>query len=359
MPELGDFTSAVSGIWDSRYLTNYGPKLMELEKRLSDYLGVQNVACFVNGHLALDCAIKSLRLTGEIVTTPFTFISTIQAIITNGLKPIFCDIEPDTFNIDAKKIEQCINENTSAILAVHVFGRPCDVETLEKIADKHGLKLIFDGAHAFGVRHHGKSLLDYGDISMMSFHATKVFNTIEGGALVLKDPDAMQKLKCIGNFGFSNGEIEYYGTNAKMNEFQACMGLLNLELVDDEFARREKVYKRYNENLNTVGGIKIPFLGSTDDRYNYSYYPIIIDKSRYGTDSGGLYEILEKKGVISRRYFYPACNEMSLIKKLGYGDEATPVSSSISENILTLPIHGQLSMDDVDFICAVIKGEVR
>jgi dTDP-4-amino-4,6-dideoxygalactose transaminase len=356
MPDIDDYKSAIQGIWENHYLTNYGPKLTELEEKLSAYLGVPNIGCFVNGHLALDCAIKLLGLTGEVVTTPFTFISTIQAVVTNGLKPVFCDIEPETFNIDPKKVESCITEKTSAILAVHVFGRPCDTEALEGIAKKHRLKLIYDAAHAFGVRYEGRSVLTYGDISMISFHATKCFNTIEGGALAVKDKTDLLKLKSIGNFGFSNGQIEYIATNAKMNEFQACMGLLNLKLVDAEIAHREKVYRRYNEKLAGLCGIKTPSLGSINDRYNYSYYPILIDRESYGTDSGGLFERLEKKGVISRRYFYPACNEMPLMKSLGY-THPTPIASRVSKNILTLPIHGNLSPDDVDYICAVIRGE--
>ncbi len=355
LPSIESYKEQIQDIWDNRYLTNCGPKVQLFEKKLKEYLHIDNVACFVNGHLSLDCAIKALKLKGEVITTPFTFVSTIQALVTNQITPVFCDINRYDFTIDTDKIEELITENTTAILGVHVFGYPCSVEKLKEIADKHHLKLLFDGAHAFGAETEGKALLDQGDISMVSFHATKIFHSIEGGALIFKDAELLHKFRAIHNFGYDNGNVSFCGTNAKMNEFSAVMGLLNLDLVEDEIANRKRVADQYRELLADVPGVEFQKTPNALSRENNAYFPILLDEKTYGADAGALYQSLFRHGIVSRRYFYPACNEMDFLKEIGTDPGDTPVAARISRNILCLPIYGSLSTAEIEYICAQIR----
>ena len=351
MPPIEEFIEEIRDIWDTKWLTNNGVKHEKLAEELKKYLDVDNITLFTNGHLSLENAIAVAGLTGEVITTPFTFISTTHAIARNGLKPVFCDIDPETYTIDTKKIEALITDKTSAIIPVHVYGNICNVEEIEKIAKKHNLKVIYDAAHAFGVKYKGKSIANYGDISMFSFHATKVFNTIEGGALIYKNKDYVKELNYIKNFGIKDEDhIEYIGGNAKMNEFQASMGLCNLRHIDEEIKKRKQVYLKYMSLLKDVKGIKLNCI-QDDVESNYAYFPIqILDE--YGLTRDELYKLLAEHDIGARKYFYPISNELDIYKNcVG----RTPIAKDISERILTLPMYANLEMENVEKICNIIK----
>lgn len=352
MPPLEEYINEIKGLWESHWLTNMGEKHLELESKLTNYLKTNNITLFTNGHLALECAIAALNLTGEVITTPYTFVSTTHAIVRNGLKPVFCDINPEDYTIDVTKIEELITEKTSAIIPVHVYGNVCNIEEIQRIADKYNLKIIYDAAHTFGVTINGVGIGNFGDVSMFSFHATKVFNTIEGGALTYNNPKLQQVLNDIKNFGITGPEtIEYVGGNAKMNEFQAAMGLCNLRHVDEEIKKRKLVADRYYENLSNIDGIILskPQKGV---KSNYAYFPVIFDGFKKDRDQ--VFEELKENNIIARKYFYPLTNAIECYKD-EYNVDDTPVAKHIAERVLTLPLYSDLRLEDVDRIFEIIK----
>lgn len=352
MPNFEDYIDEIRDLWDSRWLTNAGAKHKLLESGLIEYLKASNITLFTNGHLALEYIIEAFNLEGEVITTPFTFASTTHAIVRNGLKPVFCDINPNDFTIDVEKLESLITEKTSAIIPVHVYGNVCDVEKIEEIAKKHKLKVIYDAAHTFGVTVNGRGIGDFGDASMFSFHATKVFNTIEGGAVTYNDTSLTQILNDLKNFGITGPEsVEYVGGNAKMNEFQAAMGICNLRHVSKEISKRKKVVERYISNLEDVVGIKITQIQKGIDS-NYAYFPVVFDD--YVKTRDEVLKELKDNDIAARKYFYPLVNEFDCYKDK-YNVEDTPVAKHISDRVLTLPLYADLSIDDVDRICEIIK----
>lgn len=353
MPNFEDYCQEIKSIWDTHWLTNMGEKHQKLEKELKEYLGVENISLFTNGHIALEYAIEAFNLEGEVITTPFTFASTTHAIVRNGLKPIFCDINPVDYTIDVTKIESLITDKTSAIVPVHVYGNVCDVYEIDRIAKKHNLKVIYDTAHAFGVTVDGIGIGNFGDANMFSFHATKVFNTIEGGAITFKDESLNKILNQLKNFGITGPEtVESVGGNGKMNEFQAAMGLCNIKLVDKEIEKRKKVAERYAENLGDIEGIR---LSKTQQgvRHNYSYFPVVFDGYKYSRDE--VFDKLKENGIIARKYFYPSINSFDCYRD-EYDPNDTPIAKSISERVLTLPMYADLALEDVNRICEIIKG---
>jgi len=352
IPDFVEYMDEIKELWESRWLTNMGTKHKTLEAQLIKYLNVPNITLFTNGHLALECIIAALDLKGEVITTPYTFASTTHAIVRNGLKTIFCDISPDDYTLDVNKIESLITEKTSAIIPVHVYGNVCDVEAIDSIAKKHNLKVIYDAAHTFGVTVDGKGIGSFGDASMFSFHATKVFNTIEGGAVTYNEPSIKEKLDSLKNFGITGQEtVEYVGGNAKMNEFQAAMGICNLRHVDNEIAKRKIVVDRYNEQLGGIEGIKLskPQAGV---KSNYAYFPVVFHG--YKKDRDEVFEELKTHNIFARKYFYPLTNSFDCYKDQ-YNVEDTPVAKYISERVLTLPLYADLDLEDVDRICEIIK----
>ncbi len=352
MPPIEEYINEIKGLWDSHWLTNMGEKHIELEDRLKKYLKTKNISLFANGHLALECAIAALDLTGEVITTPFTFVSTTHAIIRNGLRPVFCDINPEDYTIDVTQIEKLITDRTSAIVPVHVYGNVCNIEEIQRIADKYNLKVIYDAAHSFGVTVNGSGIGIYGDISMFSFHATKVFNTIEGGALTYNNSKFQQILKNIKNFGITSPEtIEYVGGNAKMNEFQAAMGLCNLRHIDEEINNRKLVVDRYNERLRSIDGIILskPQKGV---KSNYAYFPVIFDGFKKNRNQ--VFEELKVNDIGTRKYFYPLTNSIECYEDK-YDVKDTPVAKHIAEHVLTLPLFADLTIEEVDRICDIIK----
>lgn len=352
MPDFDEFIEEIRDLWDSRWLTNMGPKHKQLEEELKSYLKVAHVSLFSNGHLALENAIAAFDLTGEVITTPFTFASTTQAIVRNGLTPVFCDINMHNYTIDTKKIEKLITDKTSAIIAVHVYGNICNVEEIERVAKKHNLKVIYDAAHAFGIDIEGKGIANFGDASMFSFHATKVFNTIEGGAITFKDPSIISKLNALKNFGITSLEdVKYVAGNAKMNEFQAAMGICNLRYVEEEINKRQKVFNRYINNLSCVEGIKIP-KDQVDIRNNYAYFPVVFEN--YKLTRNEVLEELKENHIFARKYFYPLTNSFECYKG-EFSLQQTPVAEYIADRVLTLPLYADLALEDVDKICEIIK----
>ena len=354
MPNYEEYCEEIKDLFESKWLTNNGVKHNLLEEKLQEFLDCKNVTLFNNGHMALYTAIKSLNLNGEVITTPFTFASTTHAIVQNGLKPVFCDINRDDYTIDVNKIEELITDKTCAIVAVHVYGNPCDVEKIQKIADKYNLKVIYDAAHAFNVYYKGKSIVNYGDISMLSFHATKVFNTIEGGALIYNDDKLKHLFYIMKNFGIEDAEhVSLPGMNCKMNEFQAAMGLCNLKHIDDELEKRRCVFERYLDNLKNVKGLKIPTL-KKDIKHNYAYFPIVVEDD-YKLSRDELFKYLEENNIYSRKYFYPLISDYDCYKN-DYNSNDTPIAKDISERVLTLPMYANLDLNDVDRICDLIKS---
>lgn len=354
MPPYEEFIEMIKPLWTTHRLTNMGEYHKKLEKAMENYLGVNHVSLMTNGHMALEMILQAMNLEGEVITTPFTFVSTTHAIVRNGLTPVFCDINREDYTIDVDKIESLITERTSAILPVHVYGRVCDVDTVEKIAQKHHLKVIYDAAHAFGVKYRGNDITQYGDASILSFHATKAFNTIEGGAVVYNQKEVGEILYGLKNFGIRNEiNIDSVGANAKMDEFRAIMGICNLKHVDEEIDKRRKVFLKYRDNLYGVKGIE--FLpeqkGVTS---NYAYFPILIDEKNYGRVRDELYNYLREKDIYTRRYFYPLTNECICYKHL-FENESTPVAKYISERVLTLPLFADLKDEEVDRICRYIN----
>ncbi len=355
MPSLEEYIEEIRLVWESHWLTNMGVKHKELEKVLEDYLCVPYVTLYTNGHLALENAIAVLNLPkgGEVITTPFTFASTTHAIVRNGLVPVFCDIREDDYTIDASKIEALITDRTVAIVPVHVYGNLCDVDEISNVADKYGLKVIYDAAHAFAVKYKGVSSACFGDASMFSFHSTKVFNTIEGGAVCYKNSEWEQYLNDQKNFGIHGPEVvAHVGGNAKMSEFQAAMGLCNMRHLEEEILKRKKVVEHYRERLSSVEGIKLAKL-QEDVESNYAYFPVVFDEYKYTRNE--IFNMLAEQGIGARKYFYPLTNSFECYRNYPTaGTEKTPVAQHIALRVLTLPLYGDLAIEDVDRICDVI-----
>ncbi len=355
MPTLEEYVDEIKDIWNTHWMTNMGEKHKRLQKELRAYLGVKNIDLFTNGHMALELSLQAMALPkgSEVITTPFTFASTTHAIVRNGLIPVFCDINPDDYTIDVSKIEKLITKNTSAIMPVHVYGNICNIKAIEEIANRYKLKVIYDAAHAFGETYKGNGVGMFGDVSCFSFHATKVFNTIEGGAACFKDDQFGLELYRLKNFGIRGPEsVDGVGANAKMNEFCAAMGLCNLKHIDAEIKKREKIVNLYTEKLKNVPGIQLN--GSQPEvKKNYSYYPIVIDEERYGESRNQLYERLKENGIFSRKYFYPLTNSFECYRDI-YNDQETPVAKRISERVLTLPLYADLQEEEVNEICKII-----
>ncbi|MCM1170939.1 MAG: DegT/DnrJ/EryC1/StrS family aminotransferase [Clostridium sp.] len=353
LPDFDEYVDEIKGMWDTHWLTNMGPEHNKLKEQLKEYLGVPMLDLFTNGHMALELSLQALKLQGEVITTPFTFASTTHAIVRNGLKPVFCDINPKDFTIDASKLEALITDKTCAIVPVHVYGNVCDIEAIDSIAKKHGLKVIYDAAHTFGVTYKGKGTGCYGDVACFSFHATKVFHTIEGGAACFADEIFGIELYRLKNFGIRDEEtVDGIGANAKMNEFCAAMGVCNLRHIDEEIEKRRLVVERYTERLSNIAGIR---LNSTqpDVQTNYAYFPVVFDEKLFGTDRDGVSHALAQHGIGARKYFYPITNTFDCFNGK-YDANLTPVALHISKRVLTLPLYAGLSLTDVDRICDII-----
>ena len=355
MPDFEEYTEEIKSIWESRWLTNSGVKHQALEKNLCEYLGVENLNLCVNGHQALEAITEVFDLKGEVITTPFTFTSTTNSIVRKGLKPVFCDIKEDDFTIDADKIEALITDKTCAIMPVHVYGNICDYKKIQDIADKYGLKVIYDAAHAFGAQVDGIGSGALGDASMFSFHATKVFHTIEGGCAIFKDRKYYDKLNQYKNFGLgADGGIDFAGSNIKMNEFAAAMGLCNLRHIEASIASRKKAVEKYRENLENVKGIQLSIV-QENVKSNYAYFPIVVNPEEFGKTRDDVFTALAENNIIARKYFYPLTSQ---IKEFGgaYPAEDTPVAKRISERVLCLPLYEGLEETTVNRICDVIKS---
>lgn len=350
MPGYDEFCEEIRPIWDNVHLTNMGPIHNRLKEQVREALGVGNVELFVNGHLALYCAIRALGVTGEIITTPYTFASSTNAIVQAGCTPVYCDVKDD-YTIDETKIEALITDKTVAILGVHVYGNICNVEALEEIAKRHGLKLVYDAAHAFGVEYKGRGIGSYGDISMFSFHATKVFHTIEGGCLCYGDEGLTPAIVKERNFGVDGEALDGFGTNAKMNEFQAAMGICNLRHLDEELALRKAVFERYEQRLGGVAGLTL-LPEQPDVKRNYAYFPLLIDPECFGSGRDELKEKLEAQSVYTRKYFYPLVSENHAFGRDMTLD--TPKAKYDSRHVLCLPMYAHLALEDVDRICDLI-----
>ena len=354
LPKLEDFIPMLQDIWDRKWLTNNGHYHKELEKALADYLGVQYISLFTNGTLPLITALQALRISGEVITTPYSFVATTHSIWWNGLKPVFVDVEEETGNIDPEKIEAAITPHTTAIMPVHVYGTPCNMKRIQEIADIYGLKVIYDAAHAFGVKKNGKSVLKAGDMSTLSFHATKVYNTVEGGALVCHDEATKKRIDYLKNFGFA-GETTVVapGINSKMDEIRAAYGLLNLKQVDDAIAKRKATAEKYRAALKDVPGIR--FLNDIEGvHHNYAYFPIFIS-AEYGISRDALYEKLKEHNIYGRRYFYPLISTFSAYKGLDSANPANlPVAHKLADQVLCLPMFAGLTDEDIDRTIKVI-----
>ena len=355
MPDYKQYCKEIKGLWKTHWLTNMGAKHKQFQKELEKFCKVQHIALYTNGHLALENIITAMNLKkgGEIITTPFTFVSTTHAIVRTGFKPIFCDINDKDYTIDVSKIEKLITKKTVAIVPVHVYGNICDIEIIEKIAKKHKLKVIYDAAHTFGETYKGISTANFGDASIFSFHATKVFNTIEGGAVCFSDDKLVQVLNDMKNFGFRGQEsVAYIGGNAKMNEFQAAMGICNLRNIKQEIQKRKKVVEYYRKRLSNIKGIKL-CKEQKNVKYNYGYFPVVFDNYKYTRDE--IFEKLKAQNIIARKYFYPLTSDFECYKNLSIVKKyKTPVAKYMSDRILTLPLYADLSLRDVDRICDII-----
>lgn len=355
LPDLSDFNSLLQEIWNSKWITNNGSFHKQLEKELATYLKVPYISLFTNGTLPLITALQAFRISGEVITTPYSFVATTHSLWWNGIKPVFVDIDPATGNIDPDKIEAAITPKTTAIMPVHVYGKPCDTKRIEEIADKYGLKVIYDAAHAFGVEVNGESVLNAGDMSTLSFHATKVYNTIEGGALVMHDERTKKRIDYLKNFGFA-GETEVVapGINSKMDEMRAAYGLLNLKQVDAAIEARHQVAIKYREALRPIEGITF-----MDDmpgvKHNYSYFPIFIDAEKYGMSRDELYFKMKGENILGRRYFYPLISEFTTYRGLESANpENLPNAHKMADSVICLPMHHELSEEDVERILKTI-----
>jgi len=355
LPPLEEFTPYLEDIWKRKWLTNNGHYHQELEKALCDYLKVPYISLFTNGTLPLICALQAMRITGEVITTPYSFVATTHALWWNGIKPVFVDVDPLTGNMDPEKIEAAITPKTTAIMPVHVYGQPCDTKRIQEIADTYGLKVIYDAAHAFGVEKDGVSVINAGDMATLSFHATKVYNTIEGGALVCHDAQTKQRIDYIKNFGFANETtVVAPGINGKMDEIRSAYGLLSLKYVDEAIEKRRKVAICYRKILKNIQGIRY-FDDVEGVKHNYSYFPIFVSEREYGMSRDALYEKMKNVGVYGRRYFYPLISTFSTYKGLASSNrENLPVAYRMADEVICLPMHHVLSSDDIDRIIGQI-----
>lgn len=356
LPDLDEFNELLKDIWNRKWITNNGHYHQELEKALCEYLKVPYISLFTNGTLPLITALQALRITGEVITTPYSFVATTHSLWWNGIKPVFVDIDPATGNIDPDKIEAAITPKTTAIMPVHVYGKPCDVKRIQEIADKYGLKIIYDAAHAFGVEMNGESILTAGDMSTLSFHATKVYNTIEGGALVMHDEQTKKRIDYLKNFGFA-GETEVVapGINSKMDEMRSAYGLLNLRQVDKAIEARHQVAVKYREALRDVPGITF-FDDMPDVKHNYSYFPIFVDAEQYGMTRDELYFKMKEHGVLGRRYFYPLISTFSTYRGLESATrENLPNAYKMADEVICLPMHHALSEEDIERIINEVR----
>lgn len=353
LPPMNKVYEKLKEVWETKWVTNFGKQHETLEIELKKYLKVKNLTLFCNGTLALELGIKALNLSGEIITTPFTFPATINSIVLNNIKPVFCDINIDDFNINAEEIENLINEKTTAILPVHVFGNPCEIEKIEEIARNYNLKIIYDAAHCFGVEYKNRPIGIFGDITMFSFHATKIYHTIEGGALTYINKELNEKLKLLRNFGLAKEgtEILLSGTNAKMNEIQALIGLLNLEIIENEMEKRKKLTETYRDYLKNVKGIK--YLEEKQQvKYNYQYFPILIDEDEFGLSRDQVLNQMYEFNIFPRKYFFPLSSEYKYLKNKN--NISLPNAEKIVSQIMCLPLYGDLNFDDIIKICQVL-----
>lgn len=356
LPPLEEFIPYLEEIWKSKILTNNGPFHRQFEQALAEYLGVKYISIFSNGTLALMTALQTLRITGEVITTPYSFVATTHSLWWNNIKPVFADIDPETFNLNPEKVEAAITPQTTAIMPVHVYGTPCNLDEFQRIADTYGLKLIYDAAHAFGVKVNGQSILNFGDLSVLSFHATKVFNTIEGGAIICHDLKTKQRIDFLKNFGFADETtVIAPGINAKMNEVQAAYGLLQLKYVDNYIEKRKEITQLYREKLRDISGIRI-----MEDMegvvHSYTYFPILIDKEKYGKTRDEVYAELKSQNINGRRYFYPLISQFPTYRGLPSAQkENLPVAENITEQVICLPIYPELDFKTINKIIMVIK----
>ena len=357
LPPLEEFMPYLQDIWSRKWLTNNGYYHQELEKALCNYLRVKYISLFTNGTLPLMTALQALRITGEVITTPYSFVATTHSLWWNGIKPVFVDIDPQTCNLAPEKIEAAITPRTIAIMPVHCYGHPCDVLKIEGIANRYGLKVIYDAAHAFGVEIGGKSVLEYGDMSTLSFHATKVYNTIEGGALICQDVETKKRIDYLKNFGFADEvTVVAPGINGKLDEIRAVYGLLNLKKVDDAIASRKKIVELYCEGLKDIAGVSF-MVYNENVKHNYAYFPIFVDKEQYGISRDELYYKMQEKNIFGRRYFYPLISTFSTYKGLESAKpENLPIASKIADSVICLPIYAGLESEAVEFICELIKN---
>lgn len=356
LPPLNDFIPYLRDIWERKWITNNGHYHQELEKALCEYLKVPFLSLFTNGTLPIMVALQALRITGEVITTPYSFVATTHSLWWNDIKPVFVDIDPKTGNLDPDKIEAAITPKTTAIMPVHVYGNPCETEKIKKIAETYGLKVIYDAAHAFGVEVNGKSILNAGDLSTLSFHATKTYNTIEGGALICHDAETKKRIDYLKNFGFA-GETTVVapGINGKMDEVRAAYGLLALNYVDNAIAKRKKVAQQYREKLKSIPGISI-LEDMENVKHNYSYFPILVDTEKYGISRDELYEKLKEENIFGRRYFYPLISDFSTYRGLpSASKDNLPVANRIADSVICLPIHHELESKDITIITDIIK----
>lgn len=352
MPPFEEYIEEIRPLWESRWLTNMGSKHQELEKALEQYLQIPHVSLFANGHLALEAVLAAFRFPegSEVITTPFTFASTTHAIVRSGLTPVFCDIDPVTWTMDPEKISELVTERTAAILPVHVYGTLCDVDAIQRTADQYGLKVIYDAAHAFGVTRDGVSAATFGDVSVFSFHATKVFHTVEGGAVCFQDSALRQRLESLKNFGFHNAEAVEAGGNAKLSEFHAAMGMCNLRHLEEEIARRGMVSKRYRELLGNVKGIRLR-VGQRGVRPNYAYFPVVFDGYSYTREE--VFERLKAQSINARKYFYPLTSSFPCYRDLSVA-KSLETAVHIAEQVLCLPLYAGLALTEVEKICETI-----
>ena len=353
MPELEEYVDEIKDMWESHWLTNMGSQHRQFKEKLCDFLKVESIELFTNGHMAIELTLQAMNLQGEVITTPFTFASTTHAIVRNGLEPVFCDIEPVTFTMDTEKLEKLITDRTCAIMPVHVYGNVCNIEEIERIADKYGLKVIYDACHTFGETYKGKGIGAYGDASCFSFHASKVFNTIEGGAVAFRDERLGNTLYELKNFGIhSTEEVSAVGANAKMNEFCAAMLLCNLRHFDSEIEKRRRVDEQYRSHLQGVEGIQLNVV-QDDVSSNYSYFPVVFEEKEFGASRAEVFDALAEHGIAARKYFYPLTNTFSAFHGK-YNVLETPVALHVSKRVLTLPMYPDLALEDVDRICDII-----
>ena len=353
MPDLSEYIDEIKDMWESQWLTNMGPKHKQLQAELCDYMGVEYIDLFTNGHMAIELTLQAMNLQGEVITTPFTFASTTHAIVRSGLEPVFCDIDPLTFTMDTEKLESLITDRTCAILPVHVYGNICNIEEIERLAHKYELRVIYDACHTFGETYKGKGVGSFGDASCFSFHATKVFNSIEGGAVCFKDKKLGDILYELKNFGIHGPEeVSAVGANAKMNEFCAAMGLCNLRHLETEIDKRRKVADRYRSHLDGIDGLQLNVI-QPDVKSNYAYFPVIIEEKIFGVSRAEVFDTLSEQEIGARKYFYPLTNTFSAFHGKYNGLE-TPVALHISKRVLTLPMYADLALEDVDRICEIV-----